>query len=191
MRGRTWSIGRLMTDIAIFATSLAVLHASRPQQVIGDPGVGVLTLPVALILTAGADRAFFGSKSRAFWLGFTATGLLCAVVALVNLHETRKYILRYGPSLVRAREVFIQQHVAAREAELRGIILTPPQVSKWYLLGSLLTETGLGLALGVLVSTGGGVLAAFVAHFARRARLMARGLDQTNGGLQRTGGAGR
>ena len=175
MQRRPWRLARLMAGVAILSVSLAALLALRPHQVMDDPGVGVLTLLLALILTIGADRALFGRKSRSFWIGFTATGWLCAAVTLFNLHEARGFILKYGPQVVRARQVLVQQHVAARAAELRGVYLETPQVSEWYLLGYLLTETGLGLALGVLVAASGGLLAVSLAVIARRARLLARG----------------
>jgi hypothetical protein len=174
-----------MAGIAIFSVSLASLLALRPNRVIDDPGVGVLTLLLALILTIGADRALFGRKSRAFWIGFTATGWLCAAVTLINLHEARGFVLKYGPPVVRARQIFVQQHIAAREAEMRGVYLATPQVSEWYLLGSLLTETGLGLALGVLAASSGGLLAVSMALIGRRARLLARGSAPPNDTIQR------
>jgi hypothetical protein len=164
-----------MGAIAILSVSLAALLTLRPRRVIEDPGVGVLTLGLALVLTTAADRALLGRRSRAFWIGFTATGWLSAAATLINLHEARGFILKYGPPVVRARQVLVQQHVAARAAELRGVYLETPQVSEWYLLGYLLTETGLGLALGVLVAASGGLLAVSLAVIARRARLLARG----------------
>jgi hypothetical protein len=175
MQRRFWSIVRLMAAIAILSVSLAALIALRAQRVIGDPGVGVLTLALALVLTSAADRALFSRKSRAFWIGFTATGWLCAAATLINLHEARRFILKFGPPVVRARQVLVQQHLAAEAAELRGVYLETPQVSEWYLLGSLLTETGLGLALGVLAAASGGLLAISLAVIAGRARLLARG----------------
>jgi hypothetical protein len=164
-----------MAGIGILSVSLAALLSLRPHRVIDDPGIGVLALLLALILTIGADRALFGRKSRAFWIGFMATGWLCAAVTLTNLHEARGFILKYGPPVVRARQDFVQQHVAAREAELRGVYLATPQVSEWYLLGSLLTETSLGLALGVLAAASGGLFAVSIGVIGRRARLLARG----------------
>ena len=87
MQRRSWSLARLMAGIAILSVSLASLLALRPHRFIDDPGVGVLTLSLALVLTTAADRALFGRKSRAFWIGFTATGWLCAAATLINLHE--------------------------------------------------------------------------------------------------------
>ena len=174
MQGRSWSLARLMAGIAILSVSLAALLALRPHEVINDPGVGVLTLLLTVILTIGGDRALFGRKSRAFWIGFTATGWLCAAATLIHLHEVRGFILKNGPPVVRARQVFIQQHIAAREAELRGVYLATPHVSEWSLIGSLLTETGLGFALGVLAASSGGLLGVSVVVIARRARLLAR-----------------
>src|SRR4051812_23981420 len=78
MLRHTCSIARLMSGIAILSVSLAALLALRQRQVLDDPGVGLLALVLALILTTGADRALFGRRYRAFWLGFTATGWLCA-----------------------------------------------------------------------------------------------------------------
>jgi hypothetical protein len=175
-----------MAGIGILAVSLAALLSLRPHRVIDDPGVGVLTLPLALILTIGADRVLFGRKSRAFWIGFTTTGWLCAAVTLINLPEARGFILKYGPPVVRARQDFIQQHVAARDAESRGVYLATPQVSEWYLLGSLLTETGLGLALGVLAAASGGLIAVSIAVIGRRARLLARGLAVPDDTIRQT-----
>ncbi len=168
MRRRTWTIARLMADVAIFSVGLAALHALLPFRVGDDPGVGVLTLPLALILTTGADRAVFGGRSRAFWLGFAATGWLCAAVALMNLHATRSYLLRYGPPVVRARQEFLRQHVAVRRAEAAGLVLPPPvPVSEWILLASALTEVGLGLGLGLLAASAGGLVVASPAWIAR------------------------
>ena len=191
MRGRSWSLARLMAGIAILSVSLAALLALRPHQVINDPGVGVLTLPLALILTTGADRALFGRKSRAFWIGFTMTGWLCGAVALIHLHEVRGFILKYGPPVVRARQVFIKQHIVAMEAQSRGVDLATPEFSEWYLIGSLLTETALGLAPGILAASCGGLLAVSVAVIARRVCLLAQGPTSPNETIQRTRCAGR
>jgi hypothetical protein len=79
-----------------------------------------------------------------------------------------------------------RQHVAAREAELRGVYLATPQVSEWYLLGSLLTETGLGLALGLLTVASGGLFAVSTAVIGRRARLLARGSALPDDTIHRT-----
>jgi hypothetical protein len=168
MPRRSWSLARLTAAIAILCVSLAALLALRPHRVIDDPGVGVLAVALALVLTTAADRALFGGRSRAFWIGFTATGWLCAATTLINLHEVRGFILKYGPPVVRARQVYVQQRVAAEVAELRGVYLATPQVSEWYLLGSLLTETGVGFALGVLAASSGGLLAVSVAVIAGR-----------------------
>ncbi len=165
----TWSVARLMSGIAILAIGLAALLALRPPGVQGDPGVGVLAFLLAAVLAAGADRALFGRRRRAFWLGFTATGWLCAAAAVVFLGETRGYLLEYGPPLVRARQVVQKQHAAAAQARFQGIELATPQVSEWYLLSSLIAEVSLGLAAGLLIASAGGLIAAFVALVARRA----------------------
>jgi hypothetical protein len=104
----------------------------------------------------------------------------------MNLPEARGFILEYGPPVVRARQEFVQQHVAAREAELRGVYLATPPMSEWYLLGSLLTETGIGLALGVLAAAAGGLFAASIAVIGRRARLLARGSALSDDTIHRT-----
>jgi hypothetical protein len=162
-----WSIARIMADIAILAVGLTALPAlcSRPN----DSGVGVLGTVLALILTLVTDRALFGRRHRAFRLGFTAAGWLCAALAMSHLQETRRYLLRYGPPIVRAREDFQRQHIAVYVARLQGIELVPPQVSEWNLLCSLFTELGLGLILGGLVASVGGLFAAAVAWIARQA----------------------
>src|SRR4051812_11404636 len=113
MRKRPWSVARLMSAIAILAIGLTVLLALRTRQEMDDPGVGILALALALILAAAADRALFGPRGRAFWLGFTAMGWLCAAGTHTHPQETRSYLLRYGPSLVRARDEYRDQRVAA------------------------------------------------------------------------------
>jgi hypothetical protein len=164
-----------MAGIASLSARLASLLALRPHGVIDDPGVGMLSLSVALILTTGANRAWFGRKPRLFWIGFTATGWLCATATLINLHDARGFILKCGPPVVRAGQVFVQQRVAAEAPELRGVYLGTSEVSERYLPGSLLTETGLGLALGGLAAASGGLLTVSLAVIARRSRLLARG----------------
>jgi MFS family permease len=159
-----------MSGIAILAVGLAALLALRPPRVQDDPGVGLLAFVLAAALTVAADRALFGPRRRAFWLGFTATGWLCAAAALVFLQETRDYLFEYGPPLVRARRELQQQHAAAARALVIGVDdLETPQVSEWYFLSSLLAEVGLGLAVGLLIASAGGLMAAAVALVARRA----------------------
>jgi hypothetical protein len=160
-----WSIARIMADIAILAVGLTALPAlcSRPN----DSGVGVLGTVLALILTLVTDRALFGRRHWAFWLGFTAAAWLCAAVALSHLEETRRYLLKYGPPIVRAREDFQRKHIEAHLARLQGVELATPEVSEWYLLCSLFTELGLGLVLGALVASLVGLFAAAVAWIAR------------------------
>jgi hypothetical protein len=162
-----WSIARIMADIAVLAVGLTALPAlcSRPN----DSGVGVLGTVLALILTLVTDRALFGGRHWAFWLGFAAAAWLCAALALSHLQETRRHLLKYGPPLVRAREDFQRQHIAAHMARLQGVELVTPEVSEWYLLSSLFTELGLGLVLGGLVASLGGLFAATVAWIARQA----------------------
>jgi hypothetical protein len=81
----------------------------------------------------------------------------------------RSYVLKYGPPIVRAREDFVRQRVAIHVAQLQGISLPDPQVSEWYLLGSLLAELSRGLILGGLVASVVGFSLAAVAFRARRA----------------------
>jgi hypothetical protein len=165
----TWSIARIMADIAVLAAGLATLSALRSRRNMNDLGAGILDMVLALILTIVTDRALFGRRHRPFWIGFTVAGWLCAVMTLSFLQETRRYLLKYGPPVVRAREDFRQQRVAADMAQLQGIVLVTPQVSEWYLLCSLLTELGLGLILGGLAASVGGLFAAAVASRARQA----------------------
>jgi MFS family permease len=167
----TWSVARIMADIAILAVGLTALPALCSWR--NDVGVGVLEMFLALILTLVTDRALFGRRHRAFWLGFTAAGWLCAALALAHLQETRRYLLEHGPPLVRAREDFQRQHIAVHMAELQGIKLVPPQLSEWYLLCSLFAELGLGLVLGSLVASAGGLFAAAVALVASQAGRLA------------------
>jgi hypothetical protein len=162
-----WSIARIMADIAILAVGLTALPALCSRR--NDSGVGVLGLVLALILALVTDRALFGRRHRAFWLGFTATAWLCAALALSHLQETRRYLLKYGPPIARAREDFQRQHIEAHIARLQGVELVTPQVSEWNLLCSLFTELGLGLILGALVASLGGLFAAAVALLARQA----------------------
>ncbi len=152
-----WSVARIMADIAILAVGMTALPALCLRR--NDSGVGVLATVMALILTVVTDRALFGRRHRAFWLGFTAAGWLCAVMALSYLQETRRYLLKYGPPLVRAREDFQRQHIAVHMARQQGIELASPEVSEWYLLSSLFTELGLGLVFWGLVASLGGLFA--------------------------------
>ena len=48
----TWSVARIMAQIAILAVGLTALLAVRTPQHMGDAGVGVLGLVLALILTS-------------------------------------------------------------------------------------------------------------------------------------------
>ena len=68
--------------------------------------------------------------------------------------------MEYGPLVVRARQDFQRQHAVARSAELRGVALVTPPASEWYLLCSLFVELGLGLLLGGLVASAGGLITA-------------------------------
>jgi MFS family permease len=174
MRKRSWSVARMMVDIAILAVGLTSFLALRSRQDGDNSGVGVLGFVLALVLTVVTDRALFGRRHRSFWLGFTAAAWLCAAMALSHLQQTRRYLLEYGPPVVRAREDFIRQHVAARLAELRGVAVAKPQVSEWYLLCSLLVELSLGLILGGLAASAGGLFTAAVAFIARQANHPAR-----------------
>jgi hypothetical protein len=169
MLERPWSIARLMAATALLALGLTALLALRTPRMRDDPGVGVLALVLALVLTAAADRAMFGRGRRAFWLGFATTGWLCAAVALSSLQETRGYLLRYGPPLVRARYEFQQQQFRVERSRERGIELVEPRASEWYFLSSLVAETSLGLTLGGLIASTGGLLAASAAFVARLA----------------------
>jgi hypothetical protein len=167
----TWSVARIMADIAILAVGMTALPALCSRR--NDSGVGILATVLALILTVATDRALFGKGHRGFWLGFTAAGWLCAVIALCYLQETRHYLLKYGPPLVRAREDFQRQHIAVHMARQQGVELAAPEVSEWYLLSSLFTELGLGLVSGGLVASLGGLFAAALAFLARQANHLA------------------
>ena len=63
-----------MTDIAILAVGMTAMLALRTSGDMQDVGVGVLGMFLALILTLVTDRAFFGRKHRAFWVGFAVAG---------------------------------------------------------------------------------------------------------------------
>ena len=145
------SVSRLMIGTAALAVGLATLLPLRPHMVRDDPGVAALAAVMALVLAAGADRAAFGRGHRSFWIGFTAAGWLCAATSLVQLRAVRDVILKHGPPIVRAREAFILERIAAQRAQLLGVEMAMPEVSEWRLLMSLAAESGLGLALGVLV----------------------------------------
>jgi hypothetical protein len=211
MSKRNWSVARLMFGIAILAASLASLLALRPDVVLYDAGVSLVVLSLASILTVGADRALFGRRRRAFWLGFTATGWLCAAVAVAHLQETRGFLLEHGPPLVRARVAYREAIVAAAQARLSGravattpapgvpgggsvlvrleageVEVVPPPVSEWYLFASGVAEWSLGLALGLLVASFGGFLGACVASAARRVVPLAQRLNLPYPALQWT-----
>jgi hypothetical protein len=175
-----------MTGIATFAIGLAALLALRPRQDMTDPGMFALLMVLALVLTAGVNLVLFGRRRRDFWLGFTLAGWLGVAMALTYYQETRSYILKYGPPLVRARDVLRQQHAAAAQAQLVGVNLVTSRVSEWYLLLSLIAETGLTLALGMLVASAGGLFAATVAFVARWAARLAQQSNLPHAALQRT-----
>jgi hypothetical protein len=173
MSRRPWSIARLMAAIATLAVGLSVLQALRPRQDMTDPGLDALNLVLSLALTAATDRALFGRRHRAFWLGFTAAGWLCVALALTYLQETRNYLLRYGPPLVRARED--SQRAFAWAMHRR--VSPPPRPPEWYLLLSLIAELGLGLAMGTLAASAGGLFTVSVVFIARQASRLAQRLD--------------
>lgn len=85
MKRRGWSTTRILVDTATLGVALAALLACRSARDAADPGVGVLALLMAAMLAAAADRAWFGARRRAFWLGCAATG--GAVAALGGLPE--------------------------------------------------------------------------------------------------------
>jgi hypothetical protein len=167
---RPWSIARLMAAIATLAVGLSVFQVLRPRQGMTGPGLVTLSLVLTLVLTAAADRAFFGRRHRAFWLGLTVAGWLSVVWALTYHQEARRYLLRYGPSIVRAREV----HRNATIWALHRRAPPPPRPPEWYLLVSLITEWGLGLVLGTLAAVAGGLFAVSVMLFAQLASRLAR-----------------
>ena len=161
------SVSRLMVGIALLAVGLATLLPLRPRPLFDDPGVTALAATLALVLTAGAGRALFGRRHRAFWLGFTVAGWLCAAGALIQLREVRGVLLRHGPPIVRAREDHIRARVAALRMQSAGVAVAMPEVPEADLFVSMLVETGLGLGLGSLVAGAGGLYAAAVALIAR------------------------
>jgi hypothetical protein len=161
----------MMTDIALLAVGITALLALRSRPGIDDPGVGVLGMFLALILTVAADRALFGQRHRTFWLGFTVAGWLCAVLAMSYLQQTRGYILKYGPPLVRARDEHRRQLIAVMQANAQGIDLATPPVSEWFLLASLVVETVLGIVGGAIAALASGLIAAAIALLARQASL--------------------
>ena len=88
MRRDHWSVGRMMVATAILAVGMAGLFALRSRHDMDDPGVGVLAIFLALILTVVTDEALFGQRHRAFWLGFTFVGWLCAAIVLARHEDT-------------------------------------------------------------------------------------------------------
>jgi hypothetical protein len=161
------SVARLMADIAMVAVGLTAFRAVCSRR--DDPGVGVLCMVLAVVTTVATDRALFGRRHRPFWLGFAAAGWLCAAMALFHVQDTRRYLLKYGPPVARARQDRQMQLILAQQAKLQGVALVTPPVSEWYLLCSLFVEVILGLFLGALVALAGGFFAAAVAVIARQA----------------------
>jgi hypothetical protein len=180
MRSLSWSIRRTMVAIAILAVGMAGLLALRPRHVADDAGVAVLAVVLAVILTiltVAAELAMGPQGYRAFWLGFTITGWLCAVTALIYLQDTRRSLLRYGPPLAREREKYQRQFMLAT---IRGAP-PPTRASEWYLLASLFAELGFGLALGAVASSAGGLVTAGMALIGRHAARGARRLGLVRG----------
>jgi hypothetical protein len=173
MRRRRWSIARLMAAIATLAVSLSVLQVLRPRRGMTGPGLITLILVLTLVLTAAADRALFGRRYRAFWLGFTAAGWLSAAWVLTYHQEASRYLLRYGPPLVRARD----DHRIATTWALHRRVPPPPREPEWYLRASLIAEWGLGLAMGTLAAMAGGLFAVSVVLIARQASRLAQRLN--------------
>jgi hypothetical protein len=173
MRRRSWSIARLMTAIATLAVGLSVLQALSTRQGRTDPGLAALIFLLTLVLTAAADRALFGRRNRAFWLGFAVAAWLCVALGLSYLQETRRYLLRYGPPLVRARDDY---RIATAWAMHRRVTL-PPRPPEWYLLVSLITEVGLAVAVGTLAAFAGGLFSVSVMLIARQASRQAQRLN--------------
>jgi hypothetical protein len=171
----------MMSSIAVFAVGLAVLLALRPAPLVGDGLIGILCFLIAVVLTAATDRALFARSRRVFWYGFAATVWLIAALFMTYFHETRRYILDYGPPVVRAREILRKQIAAAHMAQVQGLpAVSPPQVSEWYLLASALTETAIGLLLGILAGALGGLLVAAVAALSSRIGWLAQRLGVPN-----------
>jgi hypothetical protein len=176
----------MMSSIAVLAVGLAVLLAMRPASLVSDGLIGILCFLIAVVLTAATDRAFFAGTRRVFWLGFAATTWLCAAFFMTYFHETRRYILDYGPPVVRAREMLRQQMALAHMAQAQGLpAVSTPRVSEWYLLTSALTETAIGLSLGMLAAALGGLLVAAVAALASRVGALAQRLGVPNPSLDR------
>jgi hypothetical protein len=173
-----------MLDVAVLAVGLALLLTLRPGPLANDVMIGVLGFLVACVLAVAADRALFARARRAFWLGFAATAWLCAALAMAQLYQVRRYLLEYGPPVVRARQEFIRRIAQAHMAQAQGLSATSPaRVPEWYLLASALTETALGLSLGLLVAVVGGLLAALVARSAARIGAWAEGVGVPNPSL--------
>jgi hypothetical protein len=160
MRKQGWSIGRIMTNVAILAAGMSALLAARARGDSQYGEVGVLAIILAMILTIVTDRAFYSRRHRTFWLGFTTAAWLCAALTLSYRRDVHQYLVRYGPPIVRAREDFVRQHVAVRMAQMRGVVLPEPPIPEWRLACSLFVELGLGLLLGALVASVFGLLAA-------------------------------
>ena len=165
-----------MAAIATLAVSLSELQALRPRQRLAGLDRIALTLLLSLVLTATADRALFGRRHRGFWLGFTVAGWLCAAWAFTHLQETRSYLLRYGPPIVRARNNSL---IAVHWALLRRVP-PPPPPPEWYLLMSMVTELGLGLALGILAASAGGLFAVSLMLLVRQTSRLAQRLKLPN-----------
>jgi hypothetical protein len=176
-----WSVARMMSGIAVLAVGLAVLLALRPAPLVGDGLIGILCFVMAAVLTVATDRALFTRSHRVFWFGFAATAWFCAALFLTYFLETRRYLLDYGPPLVRAREDLRRQIANAHMAQVRGMpLVSPPRVSEWYLLASALTETAIGLSLGIVAASVGGFLFAGVAGLASRIGSLAQRLGLPN-----------
>jgi hypothetical protein len=180
------SMARVMSDIAVLAVALAVMLALRPTPLVGDALIGILCFLIAIVLASAADRAFFAGRHRAFWFGFALTIWLCATFCMTFFNETRRYILDYGPPVVRARRERIKQIALVQMAEARGMpAVTPLPVSEWYLLASALAETGIGISLGIIVAALGGLVVTIVAQVVSRIGSLAERLGVPNPSLDR------
>src|ERR1700678_3855404 len=89
LRNRRWSVSRITAAVAILAVGLTALLSLRSRQDMDDPGVVVLAMFLAFILTVATYRALFGQRHRAFWLGFTVVGWICAGASVSFLQDAR------------------------------------------------------------------------------------------------------
>ncbi len=164
----SWSVARLMICVGALAVALGTLLSFRPAYVGRDPSIGLVVLILASILAIAVDQAFTYRRPRAFWIGFAATGWICSAAALFYLPRTRDLLVEHGPPIVGARREFVLQRFQERLDRQAGVVRVVPPVSELRLLCSMLAEVGLGLGVGILAASIGGVFAFGAAAMASR-----------------------